>query len=113
MGRVLVLEKAGKEDPLEEERLPLPRWPALGLWVQPSVLEEASGRSPQKGTPWQAGMGRHSEAEAGARADSLRPTVSVFCSLLVQLQWAGGNREGPEHFCKKRASGIFAEHVPF
>lgn len=85
-------EKAGKEDPLEEERLPLPRWPALGLWVQPSVLEEADGGSLQVGTSWSAGTGRHLEAEAGARADSLRPIVSVFCGLLVQLQGAGGNR---------------------
>lgn len=58
-------------------------------------------------------MGRHLEAEAGARADSLRPTVSVFCGLLVQLQGDGGNREGPKHSCKGRASGSFAEHIPF
>lgn len=45
-------EKAGKEDPREEERLPLPSCQALGLWVQPAVLEEAAGGSLQVSAPW-------------------------------------------------------------
>lgn len=42
-------DKAGQEDPLEEERLPLP---ALRLGVQPSGLKGEDGGNLQVGTPW-------------------------------------------------------------